>query len=251
MKAATSNRRVTSLRSSDGIVAALLRYLGGHMLSLAFGSTVHAFELMLSAFIGGLACGGLWIRKRIDGYAHPVRVGGWVQLAMGMAALLSLLLYDRSFDWVAWFLQAISRTDGGYALYNFVTATVSLLLMAPAAFFAGMTLPLFTYSLLRSGGGEASVGRIYAANTIGAIVGVFAAVHFLVPMLGLKLAMQKRFSIVDRNSADFIVTSFQRIAGNDYRIDGFEEIHSIDVDGYKIGALYKATAETLAGRTAP
>jgi len=159
------------------------------MLSLAFGSTVHAFELMLSAFIGGLACGGLWIRKRIDGYAHPVRVGGWVQLAMGMAALLSLLLYDRSFDWVAWFLQAISRTDGGYALYNFVTATVSLLLMAPAAFFAGMTLPLFTYSLLRSGGGEASVGRIYAANTIGAIVGVFAAVHFLVPMLGLKLAM--------------------------------------------------------------
>jgi len=63
--------------------------------------------------------------------------------------------------------------------------------------------------------------------------------------------MQKRFSIVDRNSADFIVTSFQRIAGNDYRIDGFEEIHSIDVDGYKIGALYKATAETLAGRTAP
>lgn len=159
------------------------------MLSLAFGSTVHAFELMLAAFIGGLACGGWWIRKRIDGYAHPIRVGGWVQLAMGMAALLSLLLYDRSFDWVAWFLQAISRSVSGYALYNIVTAAVSLLLMAPAAFFAGMTLPLFTYALLRNGGGEASVGRIYAANTIGAIVGVFAAVHFLVPVLGLKLAM--------------------------------------------------------------
>ena len=52
------------------------------MLSLAFGSTVHAFELMLAAFIGGLAFGGLWIRKRIDGYAQPLRVGGWVQLGM-------------------------------------------------------------------------------------------------------------------------------------------------------------------------
>ncbi|WP_395684309.1 spermine synthase [Dokdonella sp.] len=159
------------------------------MLSLAFGSTVHAFELMLAAFIGGLAFGGLWIRKRIDGYAQPIRVGGWVQIGMGIAALASLMLYDRSFDWVAWFMKALSRSDGGYTLYNFVTASVSMLLMAPAAFFAGMTLPLFTFALLHNGGGEASVGRIYAANTVGAIVGVFAAVHFLVPVLGLKLAM--------------------------------------------------------------
>ena len=159
------------------------------MLSLAFGSTVHAFELMLAAFIGGLACGGWWIRKRIDGYALPIRVGGWVQIAMGVAALASLMLYDRSFDWVAWFMRALSRSDGGYTLYNAVTASVSILMMAPAAFFAGMTLPLFTHALIRHGGGEAAVGRIYAANTVGAIVGVFAAVHLLVPVLGLKLAM--------------------------------------------------------------
>jgi predicted membrane-bound spermidine synthase len=159
------------------------------MLSLAFGSTVHAFELMLAAFIGGLAFGGLWIRKRIDGYAQPIRIGGFVQIGMGLAALASLVLYDRSFDWVAWFMKALSRSDGGYALYNIVTATVSMVLMAPAAFFAGMTLPLFTFALLRGGGGEASVGRIYAANTVGAIVGVLATVHFLIPILGLKLAM--------------------------------------------------------------
>ncbi|HEU4664943.1 MAG TPA: spermine synthase [Dokdonella sp.] len=159
------------------------------MLSLAFGSTVHAFELMLAAFIGGLAFGGLWIRRRIDGYETPIRIGGWVQMLMGLSALASLVLYDHSFDWVAWFLHALSRTDGGYDLYNAVTAVVSILLMAPAAFFAGMTLPLFTLTLIRAGGGEASVGRIYAANTIGAIVGVFAAVHLLVPGLGLKLAM--------------------------------------------------------------
>ncbi len=159
------------------------------MLSLVFGSTVHAFELMLAAFIGGLAFGGLWIRRRIDGYASPLRVGGWVQILMGLAALLSLILYDSAFDWVAWFMRALSRTDGGYDLYNTVTAVVSILLMAPAAFFAGMTLPLFTLALIRAGGGEAAIGRIYAANTVGAIVGVFAAVHLLVPLLGLKLAM--------------------------------------------------------------
>jgi spermidine synthase len=159
------------------------------MLAMALGSTLHAFELMLAAFIGGLAMGGLWIRRRIDGYADPVRAGGWVQILMGLAALASLLLYDRSFDWVAWFLQALQRTAAGYDLYHFATATVAIAIMAPAAFFAGMTLPLFTLALLRSGGGEPAVGRIYAANTLGAIVGVMLAVHVLLPAVGLKLSM--------------------------------------------------------------
>jgi hypothetical protein len=34
------------------------------MLNQALGTTVHSFELMLSAFILGLAFGGLWVRKR-------------------------------------------------------------------------------------------------------------------------------------------------------------------------------------------
>jgi predicted membrane-bound spermidine synthase len=159
------------------------------MLSMALGTTVHAFELMLTAFIGGLAFGGLWIRRRIDGYAQPARVGGYVQILMGLAALMSLALYVRSFDWVAWFLPALARSDAGYVLYNAVTATVAILIMAPAAFFAGMTLPLFTLSLIRAGGGEPSVGRIYASNTLGAIVGVIAVVHVLIPLLGLRNAM--------------------------------------------------------------
>jgi len=159
------------------------------MLSLALGSTVHAFELMLASFIGGLALGGLWIRKRIDGYANPLRIGGYVQVFMGLAALLSLVLYDRSFDGVAWAMAALSRSDEGYAAYNVISAIVAAAIMLPAAFFAGMTLPLFTLTLLRRGAGEAAVGRIYAANTVGAIVGVFAAIHLLIPGLGLKLAM--------------------------------------------------------------
>ncbi len=71
------------------------------MLSLVFRSTVHAFEIMLAAFIGGLACGNsAWIRRRID---HPACrcVCSTVQIAMGIAALISLVLYDRSFDAVA------------------------------------------------------------------------------------------------------------------------------------------------------
>lgn len=63
------------------------------MLSLAVGSTLHAFELMLAAFIAGIALGGLWIRKRADRAKDPLRLVGWMQILMGLAALLSLVFY--------------------------------------------------------------------------------------------------------------------------------------------------------------
>ncbi|HWE22352.1 MAG TPA: hypothetical protein VG496_00300, partial [Myxococcales bacterium] len=53
-------------------------------------------------------------------------------------------------------------------------------------FCAGTTLPLITFHLLRRGHGEMSVGAVYAANTVGAIAGVFVAVHLGLPVLGLK-----------------------------------------------------------------
>lgn len=69
------------------------------------------------------------------------------------------------------------------------TGAIAVLIMLPAAFFAGTTLPLFTVVLLRDGQGEGSIGRVYAWNTLGAILGVFAAIHILIPGLGLKMAL--------------------------------------------------------------
>lgn len=159
------------------------------MLGMAVGSTMHAFELMLAAFIAGIALGGLWIRKRADRTDDPLRLVGWMQIFMGLAALLSLVFYANAFEWVGWLMAALSNNGGGYALFNLGTAGISVLIMMPAAFFAGTTLPLFTVALLRAGFGERSIGRVYAWNTMGSILGVFLAIHLLIPGLGLKLAL--------------------------------------------------------------
>ena len=159
------------------------------MLSMAVGSTMHAFELMLAAFIAGIALGGLWVRKRADSTANPLRLVGWMQIFMGIAALASLAVYANAFAWVGWLIRSLAPTDGGYILFNLGTATIAIAIMLPAAFFAGTTLPLFTVTLLRAGLGERSIGRIYAWNTLGSIAGVFVAIHLLIPALGLKLAL--------------------------------------------------------------
>ena len=159
------------------------------MLSLVLGATTHSFELMLSAFITGLAFGGLWIKRRIDRIDSILGFSGYVQLIMGLLALMTIPVYLLTFDWMAWLLQALGKTDAGYSAYSAVSHSIALAVMLPTTFMAGMTLPLFTVALVKRGCGEASIGQVYAANTVGAIVGVLFAVHVGLPMLGLKGAI--------------------------------------------------------------
>ena len=159
------------------------------MLSLVLGSSFQAFELMLSAFITGLALGGLWARRRIDRLDNPLRFGGLVQLCMGLAALATLYVYHMSFDWMEWALTALRREDAAYPLFNLFSHAIAFAVMLPATFLAGVTLPLFTHALLRGGHGERAIGQVYAANTLGAIAGVLLAVHVFMPELGVKLAL--------------------------------------------------------------
>ncbi len=156
------------------------------MLSLVMGSSTHAFELMLSAFILGLACGGLWIQRVIDRIELPERYLALVQVAMGLLALSTLLLYGQTFNVMKALLQSVPKTEAGYFTFNLASNAIALGIMLPTTFCAGMTLPLITVTLLRRKQGERSIGAVYAANTLGAILGVFFATHVGLPALGLK-----------------------------------------------------------------
>lgn len=156
------------------------------LLTLVLGASTHAFELMLSAFILGLAFGGLWIRKRIDGIADPWRFLAVVQVAMGALALTTLPLYNQAFAVMQWLLKVLDKTDRGYLLFNLASDGIAMAVMLPATFCAGMTLPLITLVLLKGNHGERSIGAVYSANTLGGIAGVVFGMHFGMPLLGLK-----------------------------------------------------------------
>ena len=159
------------------------------MLSLVLGASTHSFELMLSTFILGLALGGLAVRRRVDRAASPERLLAWLQVAMGLAALATLPVYDLSFGVMETLMKGLARTQTGYFFFNLSGQAIAALVMLPAAFCAGTTLPLISAALLRGGAGEGAIGRVYAANTLGAIAGVVAAVHIGLPLAGLKGAL--------------------------------------------------------------
>jgi predicted membrane-bound spermidine synthase len=159
------------------------------MLSLVLGSATHSFELMLSAFILGLALGAWWIRARADRLPDPLRTLGVVQWMMGLLALATLPLYVSSFEWIASLLSTFARTDSGYTGFTLARYGLCLAIMFPATFCAGMTLPLITRVLLTSGSGERAVGSVYAWNTLGSILGVALGGLVLLPLAGLKLML--------------------------------------------------------------
>src|SRR5687767_2226155 len=156
------------------------------MLALVLGGATHAFELMLSAFILGLALGAFWVRQRIDTFRDPLRALGIVQWVMGGLAMLTLPIYLASFRWTAALLAALDVSPEGYTLFTLARYGLALVVMLPATFCAGITLPLITRTLLRGGAGEEAVGTVYAANTIGSVVGVVLAALVLLPLIGVK-----------------------------------------------------------------
>jgi spermidine synthase len=156
------------------------------MLALVLGSATHSFELMLSAFILGLALGAWWIRSRADKLSDPLRTLGLVQWTMGMLAMATLPLYVFSFEWIASLLSTFARTDAGYVGFTLARYGLCLVIMLPATFCAGMTLPLITQTLLKNGSGERSIGSVYGWNTLGSILGVVLGGLVLMPLIGLK-----------------------------------------------------------------
>ncbi len=156
------------------------------MLSLVMGSATHSFEVMLSAFILGLALGAFLIRRFADeGLGSLVRLG-WIQWFMGLAALGTLPVYLSTFGFMAFLVDFLPKSEEGYLLFNLARYGIAIAVMLPSTIMAGMTLPLITGTLLYAGRGERAIGWVYGVNTLGSVLGVAGAGLLALPVLGLK-----------------------------------------------------------------
>ena len=156
------------------------------MLSLALGASTHSFEVMLAAFIFGMALGAWWLRDRIAGIRDATPWLAAVLVLKAVFAVYAIWIFGDILEFIAWLMHAVAKTDGGYVINTVGGLAASMAVMFPAAFCAGMTLPLATYALTGRGYGESAIGRVYAANTAGCIVGAIFTTHVGMELLGVK-----------------------------------------------------------------
>ena len=179
---------VQLLLVAGGTGAASFMYEVGwnRLLAMILGSATRSFEIMLSAFLLGLACGGYWLRRRVDRASSPILWLAVIQLLMGMAAVATLPFYRLAVLGLGNLIIDAERTENLWALFNGLRYFICLLIMFPATFCAGMTLPLITYLLYRFRKDDAVVGYVYAGNTLGSILGIVIAGICLLPLIGIR-----------------------------------------------------------------
>jgi spermidine synthase len=156
------------------------------MLTLALGASTHSFEVMLAAFILAMSLGAFWFRNRIATLRNDLHWLAGLLVAKAFFAAWAVWIYGDVLELIQWVTRSTSHTDGGYVIATFTGFIASTLVMFPAAFCAGMTLPLATQALTSRGWGEASIGRVYGANTAGCIVGAVFATHVGMELAGVK-----------------------------------------------------------------
>ncbi|KLD63296.1 spermidine synthase [Dyella japonica DSM 16301] len=159
----------------SGAASLVYQLLWIKQLSLVVGVEVYAVTIAVSAFFAGLAIGGAWWGRTADGLSHPLRLYAWLEVAVGVLGVGATLLLPHSAEL---FAQLEQRVGWLAWLLPFV------LVGAPAVAMGG-TLPV----LVRASASDSVAGtggRLYAANTAGAIAGVLAAPFVLLPALGVQ-----------------------------------------------------------------
>ncbi len=153
------------------------------MLMPVFGVSTFAVSIVLAAFMAGLALGSYWCGRVADRRGNGLRIYALLELGIGVFALIFPLLLAGLDEVYTALYGSLQGIDGAFVLVRLVLAFA--LLLVPTTLM-GATLPTLSkavaHRLERVGG---DMGRLYAANTLGAATGCAVAAFFALEHLGV------------------------------------------------------------------
>jgi len=168
----------------SGFAALVYEIAWTRILSLIIGSSVYAFSLMLTAFIFGLALGSIFFSRFIDRRKDLVLFLAVIEMMIGFSALLVAPFFGRL---PLFIVKMILQFSHNFWLLQLAEFGLIFLLMLIPTTMMGAAFPLasciYTRTIAVVG---SSVGSIYAANTLGSILGSFMGAFILIPWLGIQ-----------------------------------------------------------------
>lgn len=176
-------RFVLLIFAVSGMLALAYEVLWTRILVFLLGSSVYSFSMILVVYLLGLTAGSLGSAKVADRLKRPLLVFGWVEIFIGVSVLIGLSLFYR----LPFLQYALDVSPLSYLGINFL-CTFAIVL--PPTLLMGAAFPLAVRVYTRSLGhlGQ-QTGTLYAANTVGAILGSFVSGFVLIPFVGSKNSM--------------------------------------------------------------
>jgi len=150
------------------------------LMSLNFGGTTYTFSLILASFLFGIGMGSAVGSVMARHVRDPRRALGWAQfLVVAGLAWAAYLLLTALPNWPV-------NPSIAEPFYNFQFDFVRAVLTAlPAAALWGASFPLALAAVAEKGQDPGRlVGRVYAANTVGAIFGALLSSIVLIGWVG-------------------------------------------------------------------
>jgi spermidine synthase len=187
VKAAPGSWAIYVAIALSGMTALSSEVIWTRILSLLFGATVYTFSLILAVFLLGLGLGssvGAAVARELK---RPRVALGLSQICL--CAAIAWTAYGISKSLPFWPINPSIATSAWYTMQlDFVLALWAIL---PGAILWGASFPLALASVASPGQDPARlVGGVYAANTVGAIVGSLGASLVLVVWIGSQQAQQ-------------------------------------------------------------
>jgi spermidine synthase len=170
----------------SGAAGLVYEIVWSRQLVLVFGNTTQAVSAILTGFFGGMAIGAAVGGRIADRVRSPLRMYGLLELILVAVVLVTPITFRLIHEVYRGIYPSLESAPQLLAIVRLVLAVVAL---APATVLMGATFPSLTRYLSRSSALSRAFGRLYAANTIGAIVGTLAAGLVMIEWLGLSGAL--------------------------------------------------------------
>jgi spermidine synthase len=171
----------------SGLTALGSEVVWTRLLSLLFGATTYTFSLILAVFLVGLGIGSSLGSAMARNLTRPRIALGWCQL--GLCACLAWAAYATGVSLPYWPINPSISTS---LAFNFQLDLMrAIWVMLPGAILWGASFPLALAGVAAPGQDSGRlVGGVYAANTVGAIIGAVVVSLGLVGTVGSQKTQQ-------------------------------------------------------------
>jgi len=171
----------------SGLTALGSEVVWTRVLSLLFGATTYTFSLILAVFLVGLGIGSSLGAALARGVSNAKTALGWVQL--GLCFCLAWAAYSTADSLPFWPINPSISTSASFTFQ--LDLMRAIWVMLPGAMLWGASFPLALAGVASPGQDPARlVGGVYAANTVGAIVGALVTSLGMVGTVGSQITQQ-------------------------------------------------------------
>ena len=177
----------------SGFCAMAYQVIWTRLLGLLIAPTTYAFSLVVGTFIIGLAIGNVLFGRMADRGKNLMSLLVLTQIAAAGFALAASQFLGSSQFFFAKLLFTLQDSFGKAMVFQFLV--IFFILFWPTLFL-GATFPIVNkiYATSLSSLGR-SIGRAYTVNTVGAVLGSFAAGFVLIPFWGKEASLSALIGI--------------------------------------------------------